>query len=108
MDDPVKTVIVPFHWLLVTIAFLITAAITAFDKRASREIRLGEIPPHVPPPPQWIGFIYYVHWGLLIALAVFDWKFAILVFVFKTVLSFLGVLEIVGALLMAPFMRGRK
>jgi hypothetical protein len=106
--ETVKTVIVPFHWMVVTIAFLAMSAITRFDRMAIQAVRQGDVPPGTPLPPNWIGFLYYVQWGLLIALAVFDWKFAILVFVFKTVLSFLGLLNIVGALLMAPFMRERK
>jgi len=94
--------------MAVVIAYLVTSAITGFDSNTIRGIRRGDLPPTTPPLQNWIGFLYYLHWGLLIALAVFDWKFAILVFLFKAMLSFLGVLQIIGGVMMIPFMRRHK
>lgn len=105
--EAIREVVVPLRWMAVVIAYLATAAVTKADSNIIREIRLGAVPPHVPRPPIWIGLFIYLQWGLLIALAVFDWEFAILVFLFKFVLSFLGLLEIVGSVLIIPFLRKR-
>src|SRR5258705_13603459 len=105
---PVKTVIVPFHWVVVMLAFFVTSAITRFDTTAFQAVRRGDVPPDTPLPRHWLGMLYYVHWGLLIALLLFAWRLATVLFVIKTVLSFLGLLDIVGALLVAPFTLKRK
>lgn len=106
--ENVETVIVPFHWLVLTIVYFITAAITSFDANLIRAVRHGDVPPDEPLLPQWVGFLYYVNWGILIALLWFHWKWGILVFVIKTILSFFGVMEIVGNILMAPLKWRRK
>lgn len=106
--EVVREVVVPLHWMAVVLLYLATSAVTKADSNFIREVRLGSVPPHVPRPPSWIGFLYYLQWGLLTALAVFEWKFAIIVFLFKSVLSFLGLLEIVGSVLIIPFLRKRN
>jgi len=89
--------------LILTIAFFITSALTVFDRRLTQAIKRGDVSPDEPSPPFWLGFVYYVHWGIGIALLVINWKYALLVFVVKLILAFLPVLEITGNVMMAPF-----
>ncbi|HLG15267.1 MAG TPA: hypothetical protein VJH03_12295 [Blastocatellia bacterium] len=89
--------------LILTIAFFITSALTVFDRRLSQAIKQGDLPPDEPPPPFWLGFVYYVHWGIGIALLIINWRYAFLVFAVKLILAFLPVLEMVGNVMMAPF-----
>ena len=86
-----------------TIAFFITSAITTFDKRLTQARQLGMALADEPPLPCWVGFIAWFHWGLFLALLILDWKYALVLFVIKFVLSVLPVLETVGNILMAPF-----
>ena len=86
-----------------TIAFFITSAITTFDKRLNQARQLGLPLLDEPPLPWWVEFIAWFHWGLFLALLLLDWKYALVLFVIKFVLSVLPVLEIIGNILMAPF-----
>jgi hypothetical protein len=93
--------------MAVVLAYLAASAVTKADSNILQGVRRGDLPSTIPRPPLWIGLVIYLQWGLLIALAVFDWKFAILLFLFKFILSFLGVLQIVGSFLLIPFLRRR-
>jgi hypothetical protein len=83
-----------------TAAYGITSSITTFDKRVIQAIRAGAYPPDDPLPPKWVGLVLYVHWAIGVALVLLNWKFALIVFLAKFVLSVLPVLETVGNILM--------
>ena len=106
--ETIREVVVPLHWMAAVLAYLALSAVAKADSNILRGIRTGDLPATIPRPPLWIGLLIYLQWGLLIALVVFDWKFAILVFLFKFILSFFGVLEILGSILLIPFLRRQK
>jgi len=93
--------------ITLTIFFAITSSITTFDKRLIQAKRDGRLPPDEPMLPTWVGLIAWLHWGIGLTLILLNWKYAILLFVIKFVLSVLPVLETVGNVLMSPF-RPRK
>jgi len=89
--------------IALTVLFAITSSITVFDKRLIQAKRSGTLPPDEPMLPSWVGIIAWLHWGLLLALVILNWKYAIVVYIAKFILSVLPVLEIAGNMLMRPF-----
>lgn len=87
-----------------TIVYFITSSITTFDRRLIQAEKAGT-PSSVDHSmlPWWVGFILYIHWGIGLALLLLNWKYALVVFISKFVLSVLPVLETIGNILMAPF-----
>jgi len=102
-------------WVLwgLTVAFLISAALTTFDKRVVQAkmggitfTRIGpfqEIGPETQGPRAWIAAIYWIHIGLLIALFVINWKSGVLICIGGFTLAATGFLETAGGILLAPF-----
>jgi len=93
--------------IALTVLFAITSSITVFDKRMIQAKRSGALPPDEPMLPSWVGIIAWLHWGLLLALVILNWKYAIVIYIAKFILSVLPVLEIAGNVMMRPF-RPRK
>jgi len=89
--------------ITITVLFAITSSITVFDKRMIQTKRSGVLPADEPMLPTWVGIIAWIHWGLLLALFILNWKYAIVVYIAKFILSVLPVLEIAGNILMRPF-----
>jgi len=93
-----------------TVALLVSAAVTTFDKRVTQARMRGvtfpqvgpfrEIGPDTPSPAAWFGIVYWMHIGLLCALFVANWKAAILVYVGGFILASCGFLETLGGLLL--------
>jgi len=91
--------------IILTIVFFITSSITVFDKRLIQAKRTGVLPPDEPALPPWVGFVWWIHGGLLLAIILLNWKYAIIVYIAKFILSVLPVLETIGNILMRPFRR---
>jgi hypothetical protein len=89
--------------ITLTVLFAITSSITVFDKRMIQAKRSGVLPADEPMLPSWVGIIAWIHWGLLLALLILNWKYAVVVYIAKFILSVLPVLEIAGNMLMRPF-----
>jgi len=89
--------------ITLTVLFAITSSITVFDKRMIQANRSGVLPADEPMLPSWVGIIAWIHWGLLLALLILNWKYAVVVYIAKFILSVLPVLEIAGNMLMRPF-----
>lgn len=91
-------------WIIaISVILFITASITTFDIRLTQAKRRGELPDGHPLLPQWVGFLYLIHYGLIIALFFMNWKYALIFVTSLFILKVLPVLEIVGNVLMAPF-----
>ncbi|MBA7576652.1 hypothetical protein ES708_18493 [subsurface metagenome] len=86
-----------------TVAFVVTSSITTFDKRSTQAKREGILPPDEPSLPSWVAFIFWIHIGLIIAMLILNWEYAIIVFIVMFVLAILPVLETIGNTLMSPF-----
>lgn len=93
--------------IALTVAFCITSAITRFDICISRGIRSGELSAS-DRLSRWIVLVYYVHWGIGLALLILNWKYALFVFAVKVALSFFGILQVAGSLMMLPFLRKKS
>jgi len=89
--------------LSLSIALFISYSVTTLDKRIIQAKRSGILPPDHPNLPRWVSLFHVLDWLLLIALVVFNWKVALLVWICFFVLKVLPVLEFVGNVLMAPF-----
>ncbi len=89
--------------IVLTAFFAISSSITVFDKRLIQAKRSGVLPPDEPMLPSWVGTIAWIHWGLLLALFILNWKYAVIVYIAKFVFSVIPVLEIAGNMLMRPF-----
>jgi hypothetical protein len=95
-----------------TVAFLISAAVTTFDKRVTQARTRGvsfpklgpfrQIGPETPGPGSWIAGVYWVHIGLLCAILVLNWKAGLLVYIGGFILASTGLLETLGGALLAP------
>jgi len=93
---------------ILTTAFIITSSITTFDKRLTQAKRQGILPPDEPLLPSWVAFIFWIHIGLIIAMLVINWKYALIVLVIGFILEVLPVWETIGNILMSPFKPRRK
>ena len=93
----------PF-FIITLILFTITSSITVFDKRMIQAHRSGEMKSNEM-LPSWVGIIGWIHWILGAILILINWKYALIIFVGKFVLSVLPVLEILGNFIMSPFKR---
>jgi len=89
--------------IILTIAFAITSSITTFDKRLTQAKREGILPPDEPSLPSWVAFIYWIHIGLIIAMFVINWKYALIVLVIGFIFEVLPVWETIGNILMSLF-----
>lgn len=89
--------------LIPTICFFVLGAITTFDTDLNRAIRRGEVPNDEPPLPAWVATLYWIYYGILVALLILNWKFGLLVFGIKLVLGYFDILTLVGNVMMAPF-----
>ncbi|HOQ91397.1 MAG TPA: hypothetical protein PKV49_01025 [bacterium] len=89
--------------LVLTIGYLITSSITTFDIRMTQGRKNGTLPANEPMLPNWVAYIFWIDWIIIIALAFINWKFAIAIFIIRFILKVLPVLEILGNFLMAPF-----
>lgn len=95
-------------FIILTIAFAITSSIITFDKRLIQAKREGILPPDEPSLPSWVAFIYWIHIGLIIAMLVLNWKYALTVLFIGFILEVLPVWETIGNILMRPFKHGTK
>lgn len=95
-------------FIILTIVFIITSSIATFDKRLIQAKRNGTLPPDEPMLPSWVGIIWWIHWGIALALLFMNWKYAIIVFIAMFLLAVLPVLETIGNILMSPFKQRGK
>jgi hypothetical protein len=103
MIDLLKTAIQSPAILILTVLYFIAAAISTFDIRLIQAKRAGELTADDPMLPSWVGFFYYLGWGIFVALLFLNWQYALLLFVIKFILKVLPVLETIGNMLMSPF-----
>lgn len=89
--------------IALTVLLFITSSITVFDKRLIQFKRSGKVPRDESLLPNWVGAILFLHWIIFISLILLNWKYAIILFVIKYILSVLPVLETIGNVLMSPF-----
>ena len=80
------------YFIITFILFTITSSITVFDKRLIQEHRRREVNANEM-LPSWVGIIGWIHWILGAILILLNWKYAVLIFVAKFVLSVLPVLR---------------
>lgn len=97
-NAPIDTTVV-----LLTTAYGITSSLTVFDKRMIQARRDGTLPADEALPPKWIAGVYWLHWAVGLTIVLFNWQYALIVFIAKFVLSVLPVLEVIGNILMTPF-----
>jgi hypothetical protein len=93
--------------IILTVIFVLTSAITSFDKRAFQTKRARNLSPDEAQLPAWTRLILFFHWGFALALFVLNWKWTLFILALRFIVSFFPVLEIIGNWLMAPF-RPRK
>ncbi|MBU1092415.1 hypothetical protein KJ836_01975 [Patescibacteria group bacterium] len=99
------TPILSSYLIAATVLFFITSAITVFDTRLTQAKRRGDIPANEQELPKWVGVFYWLHWIIGAAIILLNWKYAIIVFVAKFILSVAPVLEVIGNILMSPLRR---
>jgi len=58
--------------------------------------------------PTWVGAFVFVEWALILTILVFNWKYAIALYVFSFLLKVLPVLEVIGEIIMRPFLRAPR
>jgi hypothetical protein len=86
-----------------TIIYLLFASITTFGIRITQAKRNGTWDENEPDLPNWTTVFYWLEWGVIIYIAVLNWRFAIALLILKFILKVLPVLEIIGNILMRPF-----
>lgn len=89
--------------IILTALFAVTSAITVFDKRLIQAKKHNPEFAHDQMLPHWVKWVWWVHGILLVAIALLNWKYALVVYLIKFVLSVLPVLETIGNMLMSPF-----
>jgi len=95
-------------FIILTIAFAITSSITTFDKRLIQAKREGVLPSDQPMLPSWVSFIYWIHIGLIIAMFVLNWRYALVLIVIGFIFAVLPVWEMIGNIIMSPFKPKQK
>ena len=94
--------------IVLTIIFAFTSSITTFDKRLIQAQRDGRLSENEAMLPTWVGALVWFHWLVGLSIILLNWKYAIVVFVIKFILSVLPVLETIGNILMLPFRHKHK
>lgn len=89
--------------IILTVVFAITSSITTFDKRLIQAKKAGTLPQDEPMLPSWVGVISWLHWGVMLAILLLNWKFAVAIFIIGFILEVLPVWETIGNVLMSPF-----
>ena len=89
--------------ICLTAAYFLVASITTFDIRKTQARKQGVLAPDEPELPAWIAIFAWLQWGIFLALLLLNWKYALVIFVFKFILKVLPVLETIGKILMSPF-----
>ena len=90
-----------------TILFGIIASITTLDIRLIQAKKSGALPVDEPGLPKWVSILYWIEWLTFGVIVYLNWKYAIIVFATKFLLKVFPVLEIVGNILMSPFIAKR-
>lgn len=88
---------------ILTIVFAITSSITTFDKRMIQAKRSGTLSANEPMLPSWVGIIGWLHWIVMLALLIVNWRYAMSVFIIGFILAVLPVWETIGNVLMSSF-----
>lgn len=65
--------------------------------------RNGTLPADEPMLPSWVGIISWLHWGIMLAMLLVNWKYAIALFVIGFIFEVLPIWETIGNVLMRPF-----
>ncbi len=89
--------------IILTVVFILTSSITTFDKRMIQAKRNGTLPADEPMLPSWVGIISWLHWGIMLAMLLVNWKYAIALFVIGFIFEVLPIWETIGNVLMRPF-----
>ena len=87
-------------YLTLTFIYFLSASVVTLDIRLIQAKRQGEDFGEL---PKWTVIFNFLQWGLFVALAVLNWKSALIIFAVKFVLKVLPVLETIGNILMSPF-----
>lgn len=94
-------------YALILIFFIITSAITEYDKRLTLAYWNGqkfkwEL------LPKWVGHIIWLHWAICLLLLAINWKYALALFVVKYLLSITHILEYFGNWMVSLFRKRPK
>jgi len=89
--------------IVLTAVFLITGSVQTLDKRLLQARRFQNLPADEPMLPTWVAIVYWLHYGVIIALFAMGWRYALVVVAIGFALAVLPVFETVGNVLMAPF-----
>ena len=89
--------------IILTVLFIITSSLTTFDKRLAQARKPGVLPSDEPLLPSWIAFVYWVHMGTIIALLIYNFRYALLILLVGFFLSVMPVWETLGNIMMSPF-----
>ncbi|MEJ0081542.1 MAG: hypothetical protein WDM78_11505 [Puia sp.] len=87
------------------IAYFFLACITTWDIRLSQAIKNGEVTPDHPRFGIVMSLIFWIEWGIWFWILILDWKLGLLVWGLKFILKVLPVLEVLGGIIMWPFLR---
>lgn len=92
-----------FEILWLTITYFIVASAVTYDKRLVQWAKVsGESTPQM---PSWIGWLYWLETGLLFAIVLIKWKYAICLYIALFILAVFPVLETVGRFLIGPLIQ---
>jgi len=88
--------------VVLTVIYAISCSIAVFDAQLFRAKRDGVLPSDEPEPPKWVGIFGWISWIITAYFLLWNWKFAVITYIIKFILTIIPVLEIAGNFLLAP------
>jgi len=89
------------------IGYTLISAMVLYDVRITQAKKAG-VETELQDAPRWVVGLYWIKCGLVVYFFYLNWKIAFLILGIEFVLSALPVLEIMGQVLLTPFMKRRK
>lgn len=89
--------------VIICVLYLLSAAVTTYDIHLMNAQKNEDDKLNLKMLPRWIGFL---HWGesiLFLLMVLLNWKFAIVIWIIKSILQALFILEVVGYIIIYPF-----
>ncbi len=89
--------------IVLSVCYLLFSSITTLDLRITKAKKLGILNNDEANLPKWVLGLYWINWIIIAIIIILNWKYCIILFLFKTLLSILPILEIIGNIVMSPF-----
>jgi hypothetical protein len=89
--------------VIVFVLYLLSAAVTTYDIHLMNLQKNEDGKLDLKMLPRWIGFLHWAESILFLLMVLLNWKFAIVIWILKSILQALFILEVIGYIIIYPF-----